>query len=331
MRPKNSKALARGDLNVAVEAAREESTFIGERIFVPFMVADQAAEYPVIPMEVLMLAPDTKRAMRGYYNRSDWEYENGFYATREHGWEEALDDRELKMHGSLIDAEMLAVERAQKIIARTSEIRVATKCNTNANFTNGAVAIAWTTPATAKPLDDINDAVETIRAACGMRPNTIEIPWAAFKAMTATDQVRELLRYTYPGLDLNNVPVADIARLINIPNVLIGDSQYNSAKKGQAVDLTEIWDPTKVLLTITAVGNDFRQPCIGRTFRWSEESGSGENGTIVEQYRTEGNRSDVYRVRNDVDERFQKSYDDDGNVLSDIGKAVSYLMTGVTA
>jgi hypothetical protein len=49
-----------------------------------------------------------------------------------------------------------------------------------------------------------------------------------------------------------------------------------------------------------ATGQDFREPCIGRTFHWAGD-GSGIDGTI-ESYRDETVRGDVIRVRHDVDE-----------------------------
>ena len=46
--------------------------------------------------------------------------------------------------------------------------------------------------------------------------------------------------------------------------------------------------------------NDMSEPCIGRTFHWAED-GSQPAGT-VETYRDETKRSDIVRVRHDVDE-----------------------------
>jgi hypothetical protein len=49
-----------------------------------------------------------------------------------------------------------------------------------------------------------------------------------------------------------------------------------------------------------ATSGDIREPCIGRTFHWAQD-GSSIGGT-VEQYREEQTRSNVIRVRHDVDE-----------------------------
>lgn len=328
---KNTKALARGDLGMAVDEYRQQSTYIGERIFRPLLVNEQAAEFPVVPIEVLLSDENVDRAMRGFYNRSGWDFEMGFYATRERGWEELLDDREVKLYRNMLDAELIAVNRALQIILRAQEKRIADKLFNTTNFTVHNLAIEWSTAATATPIDDINDAVVAIRAACGMTPNCLVIPFAAFMNIKRCAQVVDLLKYTYPGKDINSISAQQLAAILNIENVLIGDAQVNTAKKGQSAVLGEIWDDEYAMLTRIATSDDFSEPCVGRIFRWSEESGSGEGGTIVEQYRTEGNRSETYRVRNDADERLLKSYDDAGNVLSDVAAACSYLIGNVTA
>ena len=63
-----------------------------------------------------------------------------------------------------------------------------------------------------------------------------------------------------------------------------------------------------------ATSGDFREACLGRTFHWSED-GSSENGT-VETYRDETVRSNIVRVRMDVDEQV---------ILPTAG----YLLTGI--
>jgi len=327
-------AIVRGDLGVAVDEFKKQAGsfgFIAEEILPPLVVPLQSSEFPVVPIEALLSVQDTKRAMRGYYNRSDYEFEMGFYSTRENGWEEALDDREVKLYANLLDAEIIASNRAMGIIQRSQEIRVAAKLFNTSNFTAHGLTTEWSTHATATPLDDIKAGKDAIRAACGMVPNTLILPYAALGNLRRCAQIIDLLKYTYPGKDINSMTAADLAAVLDIAKILVGDEQKNTAKKGKTAVLGEIWDDEYAMLTITATTSSFDEPCIGRIFRWDEESGGGESGTIVEQYRAEGNRSDIYRVRHDTDERLLKSYDDAGNVKSDIAAACTYLFSNVTA
>ena len=47
---------------------------------------------------------------------------------------------------------------------------------------------------------------------------------------------------------------------------------------------------------------DLEEPCIGRTFRWTAENPDDE--PVVEEYREEQIRGNVYRVRHDVTEKY---------------------------
>lgn len=330
--PSNTTVLPRADLGVAVEEYKSDSLkkgFIGSQLMPPLDMAKQAATYPVIPKSALLADEDTKRSMRGYYNRSDWDFENGFYATQENGWEEALDDRERKLYKDLLDAELIAVNRATGIVLRAGEKRIAARLFNPANFTNSAVANKWNVYTDATPMADIADRKKAVRAVCGMVPNTLAISWDTFEDLKRCKEIVEQLKYTFPGEKINSMSVDMMAQIINIEKLLVGGAMINGAKKGQNASLSDIWDPSMALLTITDSSNDMSMPCVGRTFMWTEESGDGEDGVIVEEYRTEGNRSDIYRVRHDSDERLIKSYDESGNVLSDISKAVSSLITGL--
>jgi hypothetical protein len=63
-----------------------------------------------------------------------------------------------------------------------------------------------------------------------------------------------------------------------------------------------------------ATSNDMREPCIGRTFHWSED-GSLIGGAI-EEYWEEQSRSNIIRVRHDTDEVIM--YPQAGHLLSNV-------------
>ena len=328
--PTSDTAVSRPELSVVVNEYRDTAVTgtIGARVM-PFLpMIEQSAEYPVIPREIMLKIHDTRRAMRGTYPSSDWEFEMGFYATRENGWEEKIDDRERKLYASLFDAEVVATRRATKIIDLSMERRIAARVFNETNFTPHAVANEWDKPAAATPIDDVNDAKLSLRTQCGMPGNTLIIGYTTFEKVKNCDQIVDRLVYTFPGIDLNRITSQQLAAIFNIPQVLIGGAIYDSADKGQDASIADLWDNEYAMVTICSDAPDVSEPCIGRSFVWTEESpGNGE--PVVESYREEGSRSDVVRVRHDSDERLLKSYDEDGNVKSDIAAAVSYLMSNI--
>ncbi len=83
-------------------------------------------------------------------------------------------------------------------------------------------------------------------------------------------------------------------------NILVAGGTKNTANEGQSASLSEIWDDEYCWIGRVATTADFREPCIGRIFHWAGD-GSQEEG-LVESYRDETVRSDIVRVRHDVDE-----------------------------
>ncbi len=328
--PTNDTTVQRPDLGMAVTEYIENAPFagyIGLQVMPLFPVTEQSATFPVLPKEALLSVPDTRRAMRSNYNRGDWEFEEGYYATRENGWEEPLDDRERKLYQSKFDAEMVATRRATSIILRNQEVRIASKVFNGSNFTAHPVTNEWDDAANATPIDDINAGKLAVRQACGMIPNTLIISFTTFVNLKRCAQVVELLKYTFPGEKINSMSPAQLAVVLDVEKVLVGGAVFNAAKKGQNASIADVWDSEYAMLTITSDAPDISEPCIGRTFIWTEDS---ENNAVVEQYRDDAIRSDIFRCRHDTDEAFIVSLDGNKNIVSNISQAVSYLLSNIT-
>ena len=328
-RPTSDTKIQRPDLGILVEEYMEEAPtlgYIGLDVMPLMPVQEQSATYPVIPKEVLLKIPDTARAPRGTYNRGDWEFENGFYATKENGWEELFDDTERKLYASMFDAEAVATRRAVKIILGAQEKRVSGIVFNASNFSANAVSTEWDTIASATPIDDVNTGKMSVRSACGMLPNALIISYTTFVNLRRNKQIIDLISYTFPGADINKMTRQQLAAILAIAQVLVGGAVYDAAKKGKPASITDLWSYEYAMLTVTSGVEDLREPCIGRTFLWTEDS--AEN-TVVESYRDEERRSDVIRVRHNTQERLIKSYDENDAAKSDIAAACSYLMSNI--
>lgn len=327
--PTNDTVISRPDLSIVVDEFRETATTgtIGLRVMPFAPMVQQSAEFPVIPKEVMLKIHKTRRGMRGAYPRSDWEFESGYYATKENGWEEAIDDRERKLYARLFDAEVVATRRATKIIDLAQEQRIANIVFNPFNFTASPVTNEWDDAANATPVTDVNDGQMAVRSQCGMLPNALIISYSTFINLRACEQIVNRLLYTFPGLDLNRLTSAQLAAIFDIEQVLVGGAIYDSADKGQDANIADLWDNEYAMLTVLSSSSDVSEPCIGRTFRWTEES-PGE--TVVESYRDERVRSDIVRVRHDTDECLMRSFDQNKTVKSNISGAVSLLMANIT-
>jgi hypothetical protein len=105
-----------------------------------------------------------------------------------------------------------------------------------------------------------------------------------------------------------------LAQVFDLDYVIVAGSSKNSAVEGQAPTPTQIWSDEYAMVCKVATSNDMREPCIGRTFHWSED-GSSIGGSI-EEYYEEQSRSKIIRVRHDVDEVVM--YLQAGHLLSNV-------------
>lgn len=326
-----SSAIYRPDLGMAVMEYYEGPTMglIGTEIMPIFPVPDQAATYPVIPKEALLKLPDTSRAMRGRYNRGDWNWEDGLYATKEQGWEEPIDDRERRLLDRRVPgaSDLMATMRAMRIIMKRQEYRISSLLFNASNFTAHAVTDEWDDDANAKPVNDVNDGVISFRSACGMIPDALVISFYTFTQLKECQQIIDRLKHTFPGLDINRMNSEQLAAVFNVPRVLVGGAIYDSAKAGAAATITDMWNQEYAALVKIARRGEFVEPGVGFTFLWEEDS---PTNPVVEEYREEGTRSDVIRVRHDVSESLMQSKDSTGTVVSNIAAACVYLFSNVS-
>lgn len=305
-RPASGTTIQRPDLGVLAYECfmeAEQRGFIGTRIMPIFEVGDQSADYPYIPIESILKIQETERAPRGEYNKGDYEFKTGTYSCKDRGWEELLDDVEAKLYQRYFDGEQVATERAVDVILRSQEARIAAKLFNTSNITATAdVSTPWSTTTTCTPKSDVQTAKMAMRASRGIMPNALVMSYKVFTTMLNCKDLNDSLVYTTP---LSVMPEEEQRRILSRYfglEVLVGNAIKDSAKKGQTATIADIWDDEYVgLFKISNGGKNLLDPCIGRTFMWTDDS---PQSLVVESYRVEPKRSNAYRVRNNLDEAF---------------------------
>jgi hypothetical protein len=278
--------------------------FIAPKVLPVVPVLSQAGNFGVIPLDQLLMARGTARAPGAAYSRGQTTFSPSTYACKENGFEEPVDDREAKMYVNYLAAEQFAALRARDAVLRNYESRVVTLLNdTSVNFSGaktGTVATSWKTIASSTPVADIVKAVKAVYANSGLMANTVVMGWNAYQNVRQASAIIDRIKYSGAD-DPKNITVNMLAGLFGVDNVYIAGAQKNAANEGATASLSQLWDDDKVFVGRVATGGDFKEPCVGRTFHWSED-GSSPTGT-VESYRDETVRSTIIRVRMDSDEK----------------------------
>ena len=333
MRPASGSAIYRPDLGIVAMEFIEQAQmgYIGLQVMPLFPTPLKEATYSVIPREALLKIPDTSRAPRGSYQRSDWEYKRGLYnCSSEHGWEEPIDDTEREFFDQVAPgtADIVATKRAVNFILRSQEQRIASKVFNPTKFTAHNVSIEWSDHANSDPTGDVNDGIVAFRLQCGMLPDALIISYATFIDLRQNEKIIDRIKYTFPGLDIMKMTTSQLAQCLGVNSVLVGGAIYDSAGTGLPSVITDLWNAEYAALVKISNGVDMAQPGIGRTFLWTADSPSNP---VVEAYREEKRRSDIFRCRHNTDERYMEAYDDAGNVIDDIAGMCMYLFGNISA
>jgi len=329
-------AVKRLDLSMSyaefsLRAAR--SRYMALQLMPAVGVAFATANFGKVDLGQLMATvEDTRRAPRSGYKRGEMNFTQDSYQTTEHGVEEPLDDRQTKMYRDIFAAESFARDRAIDRVLRSYEDEVAKLLFSTTTFgsgSNAAVGTSWKTYASAKPIDDLMDAIGVVNERLGgFEVNTI--------AMTSSDW-RNLMRCAQVidrmpgGTGSDSTPKVVqremLASILGVDRILVGQGYTNTKDRGQTAVLGNLWTPGNILVCRTGGDSgdlETAEPRIGNTIMWTDENAElpGAEGTelplIIETYRSEEIRGDVVRARADWQAKMLHS-------------ACGYLLTGAAA
>lgn len=327
-----STAITRLDLSATYHEFDLEMSrkgFIGPRVLRPRMVGIQAADVGKIPIKAFLQDKDDARAAGGGYNRGQWKFEKFSYATDEHGWEEPLDDHNIAVFKDMFDAEAISSQRAQDFVMRNYERAVAAAVYDTAVWTGASLTTAltneWDDKTKATPIDDVEAAKRYVRANSGLEPNAVILN--AIQAWNAAncDQMVGRIKYSDFHDAVQTSDFAKIAALLAqawaVKYVLIAGGHHNTANEGQSASISRVWSDEYAMVARVAETEDPREPCIGRTFMWSEDGASApgtdeEIAVTVEEYREETRRGGVIRARTNYD--LVIMHEEAGHLLSNV-------------
>ncbi|HYE91766.1 MAG TPA: hypothetical protein VEA38_12130 [Terriglobales bacterium] len=295
--------------------------YIGTQVLPLFDASLQSANFTTLPIEALLADVDLSRAPGGGYHGDDFQFEQDSFSTKEYGTEQRVDDRERAIYQYAIDIETISRDRAMLRIARGLEKRIAAAVFNTTTWTGAlttAVTNKWSNFTNATPIDDVHNAMNTVRERIGELPNVLIIDWKTMRRLSLCNQLVERLKY-WGGDDPNVSGLAKaevLAHALGIERVIVAGGMKNTADKGQTASLSAVWSATQAMVARIATSKDLQEACIGRTFHFTADGSAGEFGA-VEMYRDEKKRSDVIRVRHDVHEKI--IYANAGQLLTNVG------------
>jgi hypothetical protein len=303
-------ALQRPDLGATLEefdVMAASQGMIADQVAPAVDVAEPSMNIGKLPIEALLANRDTARAPGGKYARGDYEFEHFSFTTEEHGAEEPVDDKLRKVYARYFDAEVVATRRAQDVVLRNREKRVAALLFNATTWTGGNLFLdvtnEWDDLANATPITDMLTAIEKVFTNSGLEPNALICNRFVLRNLMNCNQVVDRIKSA--GFDdPKNISLPALAQLLfpAIPGarIIVSGAPKNTANPNKAASIARIWSNEYAMIARVASSNDVREACVARSFHYVED-GSELNG-LVETYRDESVRSDIVRVRHETDE-----------------------------
>ena len=288
------------------DAEMDNMGFIGTQVLVPVDVPKPTGIFGVLPVEEMLKIQETRRAPASNYSRGSFQFETKTFACEEHGAEEPVDDKEAEMYSEYFVAEQIAAMRARRAVLANYEARVAAAVYNTSTWTGStlttAVGTEWSNAASGVPVTDVLSAGNVIYEQSGFYPNALIVNRRVFRNLKNNAQVIDRITAAGAGQAARSGDISAelLAQVFDLDYVIVAGAAKNTATQGQTASLAAFWSNEYAMVCRVATSGDIREPCIGRTFHWAQD-GSSIGGT-VEQYREEQTRSNVIRVRHDVDE-----------------------------
>ncbi len=299
MQPQNNTTYRRDLVDVLEENMLGAGQFVGEMVMPSFSVDAESGKFAKIDFDTVKTAVvEDRRGPSGNYNQVQHATSKDTYTTIDRGLEELVDVRDSATIGKFFDAEKKAAAFCQYYLRLNREARVASFAfdDTVMAASTFAAGVKWDVPATAKPVDNIQEARNLlITQMNGMLGEDIKIIGignnTARRDLMETDDIKDRA-YGGGNLQPGLITETQLALILGLDEV-----RFSGLLRGGS----DIWTNTKFGIYAVSSSTELRvTPQFGRSFTWGD---TGENDIVVESYHSDARRSEVVRVRMDSVEK----------------------------
>ncbi len=207
-------------------------------------VGTKTFKYTLFPVGEIMTIPDTKVGRRGKPNVVEFSGTQAEASALDYGLEDEIpqddiDQAAAAQNAALARPQDRATEYLTDLIALDREVRTAgvvfnAATYGAANKTQLGAGTQWSDPAS-DPVAAIEAAVEGVL----MRPNVAVFGQATWSAVRRHPKIVKAVNKT--DGDTGLVSKEAFAEVFELEEVLVGGAFYNTAKKGQALQLARCW------------------------------------------------------------------------------------------
>lgn len=293
--PSTSQARVIDPILTEVAQGYKHPMMVGSALFPAVPVMQRGGKIITFGKEDFQLYA-TGRAPGANTKRVQYGHASGNYSLDQHALEglvpfEIMEEAD-RVPG--IDMANVAIRKTQNIIAlRTEKEQADLARDANQYDANHKVTLSGTSQwsdfgSTSKPISDVRDAKEAVRATTGMDANTVVMGAKVFAKLSDHPTVIDRIKFT--GRDSATPEL--LASLFGVERVLVGRAIYADS----AGDFADIWG-NDVVVAYTDVSGlaDMGSPSYGYTYQL------GGYPIVEEPYQDRNAKSWIYPVTDEVD------------------------------
>lgn len=301
-------ATPRLDLGVAFhEYSLTRVRLIADQVLPRIGFAKDAATIKVTKRKNMRI-PNVDHANGAAYKRTTLYMDDMSYATKDYGLEGQLTDRDREKYATDFDGEVETVNGVKSKMQLAREQRVATAIFNTTTWTGADLytdnsASPWDTTTT-NVISQVVAAKEKVRTNTGVMADSLIIGEAALQNLL----VNTVIIARFPGINILTEEIlrSQLAAIFGLQQLIVGSASYNSADEGQSASMSDLWsDDYAMVAALGREGMPVTEPQLGRTIVWDNYI---PDVAYVEQYREEQTESDIFRVKESVQEKVFDAY-----------------------
>lgn len=235
----NATPFKADDRLTAIALGFKNAGFIADQVAPRVTVPTEQFRWTEFNTEDTFTIPNTMVGRKGQPNQVEFGATEKTGSVKDYGLSDVVPNSDIMLAQNHpgYDPEGRAAMKLRELIALDREKRVADEVFNAANYANNETLTGtdkWTDPAS-KPITQIKDAI----LAPMVTPNTMVMGRDAAWALRSNPNVIKAYNGTLGDEGL--VPLEFIRELFGFANIFVGESRYNTSKKGQAVNVSQLW------------------------------------------------------------------------------------------
>ena len=244
----------------------KQAEFVAERVMPTVFTDKEGVRVPVFG-KGSFVDYDTERAVGAASNVITLDAPSYMpIVLEEHDLAAGVDYRE--QAESQYDEQVKATRRVVKGVQLRQEIETARLVTAKSAYESGhsqdMTATKQWSDGTSDPMEDIANAKETVRAACGVAPRVLVVGASVLLALTKHDGLRGALASSERKALLT---IDQIKNLLDLDDIIVGAAVYAQNGKKQTQDVWGKFASLIVRPSAVKDGNDEGEPSFGYTFR----------------------------------------------------------------